>query len=222
MPLAVPIVFLGALVVKLSSRGPAFYRQVQLGKNGRPFTLLLLRTTTHDAKAAIGPVSPADSDSRVTPVGHWLRRTHVDAFPQLLNVALGQMSLVGPRPECPRFAAGLDGKVPYHRERLQVRPGLTGLAQLRLPADPSLDCVRRMITYDVYYVRHVNPALDLKLLGLVAARLVGELCKFGWHCLVLPNKEDIERGFRKAVGIIDPAPAGPSAPPGKLSGEIRK
>jgi lipopolysaccharide/colanic/teichoic acid biosynthesis glycosyltransferase len=200
---AAPIVFLAALLVKLSSRGPAFYRQVRLGKDGRPFTLLKLRTMKNNAEAETGPVWSVENDSRITSLGQLLRRTHIDEFPQLVNVALGQMSLVGPRPERPEFVAKLDWEIPYYRERLKVRPGITGLAQLRLPPDASLECVHRKVIYDVYYVRHVNPALDVKLLCLTAARLVGEVCRFCWRGLVLPNKEEIERGFYKAVGIVD-------------------
>src|SRR5262245_16174332 len=90
-----PMIVAGVLLVKLTSRGPAFYRQVRLGKNGRPFTLFKLRTMIHDAEAETGPVWSTENDSRVTPVGNLLRRTHIDEFPQLWNVALGQMSLVG-------------------------------------------------------------------------------------------------------------------------------
>src|SRR5262249_40172602 len=95
----------------------------------------------------------------------------------------------------------LDWEVPFYRERLEVRPGITGLAQLRLPSDVTLDSVRRKVVYDVYYVRNVNPALDAKLLLLTAWRLFKELCRFVRKCLVLPSHEEVERGFRRAVGI---------------------
>src|SRR5258708_7106208 len=114
---AAPILVAGALLVKLTSRGPAFYRQVRLGLDGRPFTLLKLRTMRHNAEAETGPVWSSGNDPRITPLGELLRRTHIDEFPQLLNVALGQMSLVGPRPERPEFVARLDHEVPGYRER---------------------------------------------------------------------------------------------------------
>jgi lipopolysaccharide/colanic/teichoic acid biosynthesis glycosyltransferase len=201
-----PVVLAGVLLIKLTSRGPALYRQVRLGRHGRPFTLLKLRTMIPDAEAETGPVWSSENDSRVTRVGDLLRRTHIDEFPQLWNVALGHMSLIGPRPERPEFVARLDWEVAFYRERLEARPGITGLAQLRLPADVTVECVRRKVVYDVYYVRHVNPALDAKLLVLTAWRFFKELCRFIRKCVVLPSHEEVERGFRQAVGIAPDAP----------------
>jgi len=201
LAVASPVIILGAVLVKLTSRGPALYRQVRVGMNGRTFTLFKLRTMKQDAEAATGPVWSTENDPRITPLGHLLRRTHIDEFPQLWNVAKGEMSLVGPRPERPEFVAKLDWEVPWYRERLQVRPGITGLAQLKLPADASLDCVRRKVVYDLYYVRYVTPWLDFKLMVLTAARLFKELSKFGRRCVVLPEPEEIERGYQRAVGI---------------------
>ena len=199
--LAAPVIAVGALLVKLTSRGPAFYRQVRLGKDGRPFTLFKLRTMRQDAEVGTGPVWSTENDPRITPLGHLLRRTHLDEFPQLWNVAKGEMSLVGPRPERPEFVARLDGEVPWYRERLNVRPGITGLAQLRLPADASLDSVRRKVVYDLYYVRFVTPWLDFKLLCLTAWRLFRELNRFVRRSVVLPDHAEIERGYQQAAGI---------------------
>ena len=198
---ASPVIILGAVLVKLTSRGPAFYRQVRVGLNGRTFTLFKLRTMRQDAEAGTGPVWSTENDPRITPLGQLLRRTHIDEFPQLWNVAKGEMSLVGPRPERPEFVAKLDWEVPRYRERLQVRPGITGLAQLKLPADASLACVRRKVVYDVYYVRNLTPWLDIKLLCLTAGRLLKELVTFCRRCAVLPGPEEIEREYQRAVGI---------------------
>jgi|SRR5579863_8950115 len=198
--LASPVIILGAVLVKLTSRGPAFYRQVRVGLNGRPFTLFKLRTMRQDAESGTGPVWSTENDPRITPLGQLLRRTHIDEFPQLWNVAKGEMSLVGPRPERPEFVARLNWEIPSYRERLQVRPGITGLAQLRLPADASLDCVRRKVVYDVYYVRYLTPWLDIKLLCLTAGRLLKELYRFCYRGVVLPGPEEIERGYQRAVG----------------------
>jgi lipopolysaccharide/colanic/teichoic acid biosynthesis glycosyltransferase len=202
--LASPIIILGAVLVKLSSRGPAFYRQVRVGLNGRTFTLFKLRTMRQDAEVGTGPVWSTENDPRITPLGQLLRCTHIDEFPQLWNVARGEMSLVGPRPERPEFVARLDWEIPSYRERLQVRPGITGLAQLRLPADASLDCVRRKVIYDVYYVRYLTPWLDIKLLCLTAGRLLKELYKFCCRGVALPGADEIERGYQLAVGIAPP------------------
>jgi lipopolysaccharide/colanic/teichoic acid biosynthesis glycosyltransferase len=199
--LSAPVMLLGILLVKLTSRGPALYHQVRLGLDGRPFTLLKLRTMKNNAEAETGPVWSTENDGRVTPVGNLLRRTHIDEFPQLWNVLLGQMSLVGPRPERPEFVAKLEWEVPFYRERLRVRPGISGLAQLRLPSDSTLECVRRKVVYDVYYVRHVNPLLDVQLLILTAWLLLTELNRFCWRLVALPSHEEVESGFRRAVGI---------------------
>jgi len=208
--LSSPLIVAGALLVKLTSRGPAFYRQVRVGKDGRHFTLYKLRTMRNDAEKGTGPVWSTENDPRITPLGHLLRRTHIDEFPQLVNVALGQMSLVGPRPERPEFVKKLDWEIPWYTERLQVRPGITGLAQMRLPADASLDCVRRKLVCDLYYVRYISPWLDFKLLCLTAFRLVKEVFRFCRRCVVIPNHADIEQGYHRALGLtMDDAPHTP-------------
>src|SRR5438477_13124907 len=163
----------------------------------------------NDAEAETGPVWSTANDSRVTALGHLLRRTHIDEFPQLWNVVRGEMSLVGRRPERPEFVAKLDWEIPYYRERLKVSPGITGLAQLRLPPDATLECVRRKVVHDVYYVRHVSPFLDVKLLCLTAWRLFKELYRSAWRCLILPSPDEIERGFRRAVGMNSNEPVHP-------------
>jgi len=204
-----PAVLLAAMLVKLTSRGPALYRQMRVGLDGRHFVLLKLRTMKHNAEADTGPVWSTENDGRVTTVGSLLRRTHIDEFPQLFNVLRGEMSLVGPRPERPEFVAKLDWEIPYYRERLKVRPGITGLAQLRLRADTSLESVRQKVVNDVYYVRHVNPILDGKLLVMTAWRLLNEVFSFFWAFFSLPNPEEVERGFHRAVGMdyTEAAPA---------------
>lgn len=198
-----PWIALGAILVKLTSRGPAFYRQVRVGKDGKEFTLYKLRTMRHNAEAETGPVWSTKRDSRVTLIGRALRSSHIDEFPQLWNVLRGQMSLVGPRPERPEFVAKLEWEVPYYRQRLKVRPGITGLAQLRLEADTTLDCVRRKVEHDVYYVQHANPWLDAKLMLFTALRLAKEVNRCGWRTIVLPAPDDISDGFRRAVGLAE-------------------
>jgi lipopolysaccharide/colanic/teichoic acid biosynthesis glycosyltransferase len=196
--IAAPILIVGAVMVKLTSRGPAFYRQVRVGLDGQNFTLLKLRTMRHNAEAETGPVWSTGNDPRVTPLGELLRRTHIDEFPQLLNVALGQMSLVGPRPERPEFVARLDREVPQYQERLKVRPGITGLAQMRLPPDSNVESVRRKVVHDIYYVQHASPWLDFKLLCMTAWRLVSEIASFGSKFIAVPTSKEIERGYRRA------------------------
>src|SRR5262249_17904057 len=147
-PSAVLILYAMALV-RLTSRGSAIYRQTRLGLNGRPFTIYKIRTMYHDSERLTGPQWSRPGDPRVTPIGRILRATHIDELPQLWNVLRGEMSLVGPRPERPELAAGLERELPSYRDRLAVRPGVTGLAQVQLPPDTDVESVRRKLAYDI-------------------------------------------------------------------------
>jgi lipopolysaccharide/colanic/teichoic acid biosynthesis glycosyltransferase len=155
---AVPAVLLGggaAALVRLTSRGPALFRQERVGRAGQPFTLLKLRTMTHSA--APNPVFP--DEDRITAVGRVLRRTSLDELPQLWNVARGDMSVVGPRPTLAYQVERYDDR---QRERLAVRPGLTGLAQVRLRnAAPWAE----RIELDLEYVHRQSVGLDLRILA---------------------------------------------------------
>src|ERR1043166_4902563 len=130
-----PIILVAAIAVKLTSRGPVFYSQTRTGKNGKPFTIFKIRTMTHNCESLTGARWACEGDPRITWIGNWLRRTHIDELPQLWNVLRGEMSLVGPRPERPEFVVGLEQAFPDYRKRLAVKPGLSGLAQIQLPAD---------------------------------------------------------------------------------------
>lgn len=198
-----PVITVAALLIKLTSRGPIFYCQVRLGKNGVPYTLYKLRTMVDKAEALTGPVWSSKDDVRVTPLGKLLRKTHIDEFPQLWNVLRAEMSLVGPRPERPEFVAKLDWEIPCYRERLNVRPGITGLAQVRLPPDTDIESVRRKVVYDVYYVRNVGPWLDLRLLFVTGWDLVREVGRHAWERISLPSAEIVEQGFLRAVSAAD-------------------
>jgi lipopolysaccharide/colanic/teichoic acid biosynthesis glycosyltransferase len=158
-----PVLALAALLVKLTSSGPALYSQTRSGANGRPFSIYKLRTMSHNCESLSGPRWSTPGDSRITPLGRFLRRSHVDELPQLWNVIRGDMSLVGPRPERPEFIPRLAQALPHYTERLLVRPGMTGLAQVQLPADTDIDSVRRKLAYDLYYVRHLSPWLELRI-----------------------------------------------------------
>jgi lipopolysaccharide/colanic/teichoic acid biosynthesis glycosyltransferase len=160
---AAPVMLLAALLVKLTSRGPVLYSQTRLGRDGTPFRLFKIRSMIHDCESLTGARWCLPGDPRITPVGHVLRRTHLDEFPQLWNVLRGEMSLVGPRPERPEMVPGLEGALPDYRRRLAVRPGLTGLAQVHLPPDTDLDSVARKLVYDLYYVRNAAFWLDVRL-----------------------------------------------------------
>ena len=189
--LSAPVIVLGALLVKLTSRGPAFYCQTRLGKDGRQFTLYKLRTMIKNAEKITGPVWADADDSRITPVGRFLRSAHVDELPQLVNVLLGQMSLVGPRPERPELVPDLEEQLPRYRDRLKVRPGITGFAQLRLPADSDVQSVRQKLVYDLFYVQFANPWLDAQILFFTTIRVFVDVLKTVWQPVALPRWETV-------------------------------
>lgn len=171
--LATPLILLAACLVKLTSRGPVFYNQTRVGRRGRVFTIHKIRTMWHNCESQSGPRWSTHGDPRITPVGRLLRRTHVDELPQLWNVLRAEMSLVGPRPERPEFTRTLEKEIPHYRDRLLVRPGITGLAQVQLYADSDLDSVRRKLTYDLYYVQRLGLLLDLRILVCTVLKVFG-------------------------------------------------
>jgi len=170
--LAVPFMLITALLVKFSDRGPVLYCQTRTGKNGRLFTLVKFRTMRVESERH-GACWSRPGDPRITAVGRFLRRTHLDELPQLWNVLRGDMSLVGPRPERPEFVTVLGKALPRYRERLLVRPGVTGLAQVQLPADTDLNSVRKKLRRDLYYVQNANPWLDFRILLATACKMFG-------------------------------------------------
>jgi lipopolysaccharide/colanic/teichoic acid biosynthesis glycosyltransferase len=166
--LTAPLMLLIALTVKATSKGPAFYLQTRLGLNGKHYKIIKLRTMVCDAEALTGPVWAAKRDRRITPLGEILRRTHMDELPQLLNVLHGDMGLIGPRPERPEIATQIQRVLPeYDDTRLKVRPGITGLSQMLVPADdphdPKMRNLRRKLAHDLYYVENANFFLDVRI-----------------------------------------------------------
>ena len=166
-----PIVLLAMVVIKLTSHGPAVYMQTRLGMAGKPFVIYKLRTMAHQCESLTGAQWCTTNDPRVTKLGRVLRKTHIDELPQLWNVLKGEMSLIGPRPERPEFLPQLEQAIPHYRARLQVRPGVTGLAQVQWPADTNLASVRIKLAYDLYYVRHIGLWLDCRILLSTVAKL---------------------------------------------------
>jgi lipopolysaccharide/colanic/teichoic acid biosynthesis glycosyltransferase len=194
-----PVVLLAALLVKLTSRGPAFYTQTRVGQNGRRFTILKIRTMIHNCESLTGPRWSMPGDPRITPIGWFLRVTHLDELPQLLNVLRGEMSLIGPRPERPEFIPELERALPAYRQRLNVRPGVTGLAQVQLPPDTDLESVRRKLAHDLYYIRNLSPWLDVRLLLCTAFYAVGVPFRVLSRALRVPASSEIERSMRDLV-----------------------
>ena len=170
---AAPVIFVIVCVVRLSSSGKGIYKQVRVGKDGREFSIYKIRSMYQDAEACGTPRWSTRGDSRITPVGRVLRFLHLDELPQLINVARGEMSLVGPRPERPEFVKQLAITVPNYLDRLQVLPGVTGLAQINLPADESLESVRKKVILDCEYIRTASLNLDLRIFFCTFFRMTG-------------------------------------------------
>jgi lipopolysaccharide/colanic/teichoic acid biosynthesis glycosyltransferase len=162
IPTALVLAILGAAVAT-TSPGGAFYRQRRVGRNGKVFYMIKLRTMVANCEERTGAVWSKPGDPRVTPIGRLLRDTHLDELPQLLNVLRGEMCIIGPRPERPEIVPQLAGTIPNYLDRLAVRPGLTGLAQVQLPPDVSELDVRRKLAYDRFYIEHANLLLDLRI-----------------------------------------------------------
>ncbi len=190
--LALPIFIAVPIIIKLTSSGPVFYTQQRIGIDrrrrqrrihagsvhenqrirdrrrqdylGRPFKVIKFRTMIHNAEARTGAVWATRNDSRVTPIGRLLRKTRIDEVPQLINVLMGDMSLVGPRPERPVFVKDLSQKIPHYKARLKVKPGITGLAQVSTGYDSSLETVADKISFDIKYIRNWSIFSDMKIL----------------------------------------------------------
>jgi lipopolysaccharide/colanic/teichoic acid biosynthesis glycosyltransferase len=193
--ITLPVIFLCALLIKLTSSGPAIYTQVRLGRRGRPYTIYKLRTMNHNCELKTGVQWATADDPRITRLGKFLRKTHLDELPQLWNVLKGDMSLVGPRPERPEFIPSLEEAIPYYCQRLAVRPGVTGLAQIHLSPDTNLESVRRKLAYDLYYVRQANVWLDLRIIACTAFQVVGTPFSFVRKLFFMPSVETIESSF---------------------------
>lgn len=162
-----PLLLLAALLIKLQDGGPVLYHQVRSGLYGQAFTLAKLRSMRVDAERA-GARWASRGDSRITPLGHWLRRTRIDELPQLWAVLRGDMSLIGPRPERPEFEDELELAIPHYRLRHWLRPGLSGWAQVCHPYGASVEDAREKLSYDLYYLRNGNPLLD----GLILIKTI--------------------------------------------------
>lgn len=190
--LTLPLFFLVGLAIKLDSPGPVFFRQERVGLNrrkgdrrrrrdsalhcrrcndrrshnmyGRPFSVFKFRTMVVDAEKRCGPIWATRNDPRVTSVGRFLRKTRLDELPQLINVLRGEMALVGPRPERPYFVEKLSGQIENYTDRLSVKPGITGLAQVENGYDGSVDDVRNKVKYDLAYIKSSSLRHDLLIL----------------------------------------------------------
>ena len=165
--LAVPVVAVANLI---GNRGPLFYRQPRVGRDRSRFTIFKFRTM----RTSAGPTSwTGDDDPRVTPVGKWLRRTHLDELPQAWNILRGDLSVVGPRPEQPHYVEELAAKLPWYHSRHLVRPGLTGWAQVKYNYGSNEADALEKLQYELYYLRHQSVSLDLRVIGRTLRSVVG-------------------------------------------------
>jgi sugar transferase (PEP-CTERM system associated) len=162
--LAAPVMLITAVVIKLESKGPVFYRQERVGFNNRPFLVTKFRSMRTDAEIDGKPRWATANDSRVTRVGNIIRLIRVDELPQLFNVLTGDMSLVGPRPERPFFVEQLTNEIPYYAVRHSIKPGVTGWAQVRYQYGSTIEDSQEKLQYDLYYVKNHSLFLDFVIL----------------------------------------------------------
>lgn len=161
--LTFPIIAVFAVIVKLDSKGPAFFRQKRIGLYGEPFDLIKLRSMRTDAEKD-GAKWAEENDPRITRVGRFIRKVRIDELPQTWSVLKGEMSFVGPRPEVPQFVDDLQEQIPFYGERHMVKPGITGWAQINYPYGASTEDSRKKLEYDLYYAKNYTPFLDLVIL----------------------------------------------------------
>lgn len=156
-----PLLALVAVLIKLDSRGPVFFKQRRVGESGKVFELLKFRSMYHNAETKTGPIWAQKNDVRVTRVGNLIRKIRLDEVPQFINVLLGDMSFVGPRPERPNFVQQLTEKIPYYNQRHTVKPGITGWAQIKFHYVNTIEDTLEKLQYDLFYIKHMSLSLDL-------------------------------------------------------------
>ncbi len=164
LSLTSPLMILTAILVKLDSKGPIFLHQKRVGLDGIDFTLYKFRSMRSDAESQTGPVWANKADDRITRVGRIIRASRIDEIPQMWNILKGQMSFVGPRPERPFFVEQLRKEIPFYAERLTVRPGLTGWAQIKYPYGASIEDSKEKLAYDLYYIKNISLLFDISIL----------------------------------------------------------
>jgi len=190
--LLLPLMLVIAVAIPLESRGPIIYTQERVGMNrrrrvprslngderrrqlayGENFRIYKFRSMVSDAERGTGAVWATSRDPRITRLGRFLRRTHLDELPQLINVLRGEMSVVGPRPERPEIFQQLAPQIPGYADRCTVLPGITGLAQVAHCYDSSLQTAARKLQYDLYYIRFANLLLDIKIMAATTLVMV--------------------------------------------------
>ncbi|WP_341659283.1 sugar transferase [Vibrio sp.] len=169
--IAIPIGLITAALIKLESPGPIFFKQRRTGQYNQEFEVIKFRSMRNDAEKN-GAQWATKNDARVTKVGNFIRKTRIDELPQLINVYKGEMSMVGPRPEREVFIEDLEKEIPYYRFRHAVKPGVTGLAQVKYPYGASVDDAIWKHKFDIYYIKHQNWRMELKILFLTVKTVI--------------------------------------------------
>jgi len=205
---ALPLIFAAWALVRLTSKGPGFYVQTRRGRDGRSYRILKIRSMHHNVELKSGVQwSSGHSDRRIFWLGKLLRRTHLDELPQLFNVLRGEMSLCGPRPERPEVIDGksLHSRVPGYGVRSSVHPGVTGLAQVQLPADSDVVSVRHKVYYDLYYIVNQSFWLDARIAGATLLKAVGVKPDWLRRLFFLPSREAVIDQFLSLIfpGVMD-------------------
>jgi len=174
--LLAPFFVIVAIAIRLESPGTIFYSQQRVGKNGKVFSVFKFRSMVQDAEKLSGPVWAQKEDPRITKVGRFMRKTRIDELPQLMNILRGDMSFIGPRPERPFFVESFKKQIPMYTKRLKVKPGVTGLAQVTVGYDETLEDVKEKIRKDIEYIEQADSlAMNLKILWkTVFVVLLGE------------------------------------------------
>ncbi len=160
-----PVLVICAAIIKLTSKGPIIYKQKRVGLSGKVFEIYKLRTMFVDAERFTGAVWARENDPRITPIGRFLRKTHLDEIPQVINVARGEMSIVGPRPERPEMVRDLKTLIMDYEKRLMVQPGITGLAQVSHKYDETIEDVRKKVKYDLLYIKKMCWLVEMRILA---------------------------------------------------------
>jgi exopolysaccharide biosynthesis polyprenyl glycosylphosphotransferase len=158
-----PFILVISILIKIDSRGPVFYKQERVGERGKIFKLLKFRSMVENAEIN-GPIWAEKDDKRITRVGRWMRKWRLDEIPQMFNVLKGDMSFVGPRPERSFFVERLRKEIPYYDQRLSVKPGVTGWAQIKYRYGASKEDALEKLKYDLYYIKNLSPLYDLLII----------------------------------------------------------
>ena len=204
LALATPIILICAGLIRMTSSGPAFSSQARLGLFGRAFRIWRLRTTIEEGENAPGVRRAIGNDPRVTKIGRLLRLTHLDELPQLWNVLKGEMSLVGPQPDRPEFIPILESAIPNYRQRMAVRPGMTGLSQVYLLPGTGIPSVRKKVMFDLHYIRELGPLLDLRLLTATTMLVVGVPRDIVRKALRLPEPLLVQQPPAEPIEMVIP------------------